>query len=369
MKRVFSCLLLCLCYLLSAQNSQNEVQFYIGDGDLTAYVVVDFNDESDDQSYVWGIRFSEENPINGEQMLQMIAHNEPEFQFEVSSGFLDRIAFHRHDSYLQPFDYWSLWYSTDGTNWSLGSWMMDDLRDNYWYGASYGFGMNVPGPTAPSEAIPAYSSQWFSSADLNSWIGSGSNRSVVVIDFGTTTLGIQDSFAIGVQYDGTINAAEVLTLIETTQSGFTYSMQNNEITSLQLGNYVHSSGNAKYYKGTNLSNWESHVDLSSINLQNGDWLGISFGLRRPFQPQQSDEILSSSGVDKSKLIYYPNPTKSNVYFETEDEIQQISLYNLVGNRLLIGKENSIDLTTFESGIYLVEVLSNSGKSVYKIIKE
>ena len=61
------------------------------------------------------------------------------------------------------------------------------------------------------------------------------------------------------------------------------------------------------------------------------------------------------------LKVYPNPSKGMVYFSS---IQDFRLFNHIGQLMLSGTSNGIDLTNFASGIYLLS--TESGKS--KIVK-
>ena len=70
------------------------------------------------------------------------------------------------------------------------------------------------------------------------------------------------------------------------------------------------------------------------------------------------------GIDENKtdLKIYPNPTNSILYLSEKAEYK---IYNMLGDIILIGNNNIIDLSSFNNGIYIFE----SEDLRTKIIKE
>lgn len=356
--------------LVVAQTASPSVAFFVGSGDQTAYFVADFKDQTDDRSYVWGIRFTAADAPTGVEMLEIIAAAEPAFSFEQSSGFLDQIAFNSHDSYAQAYDFWSLWVSGDGLDWQMAGWMSSTLENGRWYGASYGW--NNPSLEAPTYPLPAYSSQWFSLQEVALWVGEGAHESVVVIDFGTQTGETPDSFAIGIRYNGSISGNAALALIENAVESFAYTTGSNRLISMELGEFIATSPaqTASYYTGTNLSNWQSREDLTAITLGHGDWLGIGWGDRRPYWPQAYAEALASDDWHRNAVYVYPNPSAAWVYFTAQAQ-QNYELYNALGQFVAKGIGHSVDLTGLTTGVYYLHMLdSNSNlNAVFPIVKK
>ena len=90
--------------------------------------------------------------------------------------------------------------------------------------------------------------------------------------------------------------------------------------------------------------------------------------------QTGCEIL---GVNQNKLNFlmiYPNPTNGLIYIKALENIESIKLFDLNG-RLLQNKttqnvkEETIDLSSFAAGVYMVEVQTETGKSVKEIVKK
>jgi hypothetical protein len=80
-----------------------------------------------------------------------------------------------------------------------------------------------------------------------------------------------------------------------------------------------------------------------------------------------DEVVSAE-----KLLVYPNPANNVVYLKGAD-IQYVEIYNVVGTKILsqnMTDSESINIASFESGIYFVRVFDNKGiVSTTKFIKE
>ncbi len=82
-------------------------------------------------------------------------------------------------------------------------------------------------------------------------------------------------------------------------------------------------------------------------------------------------VLSTSNFDNSfTIIMYPNPAKETVIFENIDQKQHITIFNLLGQRVVdqtIDAElNSIDISGLSNGTYLVKF--NEFSEVLRLVK-
>jgi hypothetical protein len=69
---------------------------------------------------------------------------------------------------------------------------------------------------------------------------------------------------------------------------------------------------------------------------------------------------------------YPNPTNGYIYLHSEENIANIILFDMVGQKRFQRKIKNgfIDLTNLSSGIYLLRVEFSNGKTqTTKVIKE
>ena len=61
MKKITLLFLLFSTQIIFAQFNAADVKYFVGTGNKTAYLVVDFNDDYEPNSYVWGYRFNDTN--------------------------------------------------------------------------------------------------------------------------------------------------------------------------------------------------------------------------------------------------------------------------------------------------------------------
>ena len=71
---------------------------------------------------------------------------------------------------------------------------------------------------------------------------------------------------------------------------------------------------------------------------------------------------------------FPNPTREKITITSEHTIKSVSLYNSIGNQLLLVnnnennmKETKLDLSTFTKGIYLLKININNQIINHRII--
>ncbi len=78
-----------------------------------------------------------------------------------------------------------------------------------------------------------------------------------------------------------------------------------------------------------------------------------------------DELTGESG-----LVVYPNPATSRVTLENSSELQQIEVYTLSGQLIssfaTAGSSHSLDVSGFDSGIYMIRVVSRENTQVVRL---
>jgi len=83
----------------------------------------------------------------------------------------------------------------------------------------------------------------------------------------------------------------------------------------------------------------------------------------------SEGILSVTDNTKIEVVIYPNPTQSILNIDTQGTIISLRIYNILGNIIEeISGLNSIDISNLSSGIYFIEVSTDTGSSIQKFIK-
>jgi hypothetical protein len=116
---------------------------------------------------------------------------------------------------------------------------------------------------------------------------------------------------------------------------------------------------------------------------NSESTGIAIG-----QPNSSDEafgfrrfacivsdfmptILTNNEFNQKIFSIYPNPTKNTITINSNFEINEIAIFNAIGQQVLKSKQSTIDIEILQKGFYFVKILSTDGKTVgmKKILKQ
>ena len=84
-------------------------------------------------------------------------------------------------------------------------------------------------------------------------------------------------------------------------------------------------------------------------------------------------VLNTNNFTISKVKLYPNPTSNVLNIESLGTIQTISVYNVLGqeviNKALNSASTSLDVSSLNSGIYVVKTVVDGVTSSTKFIKQ
>ena len=84
-------------------------------------------------------------------------------------------------------------------------------------------------------------------------------------------------------------------------------------------------------------------------------------------------ILSSDNFAVSQVKLYPNPTASTLNIEALANIQSIAIYNIIGQEVMTKEANSstisLDVSSLNSGVYVIKTMIDGNVSSTKFIKE
>ncbi len=370
MKRITLVFLLLVSQIIFAQFTAQDVKFFVGTGDQTAYLVVDFKDGTEDRSYAWGYRFNEVDEPIFLDMLMAVQAAEPAFTIDQTGGFLNDIYYNDHSAEGGNPDYWSTWQGDSSTTFAMNGGVGEDVEDGIWYGCSYGF--SNPTSQAPATPIAAYSSLWLDPATITSTVGSGSKSIMVIVDFGTETDGVADSYAAKVLYDGAMTAELALQTLQTSTSTFQFEYTNNAVTEV---NYEQTSVvntadvQWKMFAGTNLSNWKS-IATTTTAIPENTLLGLRFGNIRPITPQNANvAFLSTETFTASNFSIYPNPATSTISISSNENYETVSVYNMMGAEVISTTGDSVNVENLASGLYILKLSNNSQSVTKRFIKK
>lgn len=132
-----------------------DVDVWVGSGQDTAVLVIDFQDGSAIPSYAWGYLYS--GTVTGETMLNDIAAADPDLDVVIDGGFLMNITYNGHAGLYNSPNYWSTWSGTNLGNWTLNMGVSATLNNGDLFGCSYtDFAPALrPGYPAPAEVAAA----------------------------------------------------------------------------------------------------------------------------------------------------------------------------------------------------------------------
>lgn len=82
-------------------------------------------------------------------------------------------------------------------------------------------------------------------------------------------------------------------------------------------------------------------------------------------------VLSSDKFTKANFTIYPNPATEvlNIELQNDATLENVTIYNNLGQKIKTVKQNTVDVSTLAKGLYFVEVTTNQGKASKKIIVE
>jgi hypothetical protein len=134
---------------LSAQFTQDDVTYWVGEGENSAVLVIDFNQGDAEESLAWGFRFDGET--TGGDMLEAIDQSDVAMRVNAEA-FLNDIFYITKTGVGGAPDYWGTWSSDNGTEWESNSGLGEPVTDGGWFGCTY---TDFNPAVAPAEPIAA----------------------------------------------------------------------------------------------------------------------------------------------------------------------------------------------------------------------
>ncbi len=83
--------------------------------------------------------------------------------------------------------------------------------------------------------------------------------------------------------------------------------------------------------------------------------------------------LSADNFDRTELAVYPNPVKDVLKFSYSENITEVAIFNLLGQKVMVKAMNApdgqVDMSQLASGAYIVKVSAGNDTKSIKVIKE
>lgn len=112
-----------------------DVEFWVGTGQDSAVLIIDFQDAAGASSFAWGYRF--DGTVTGEAMLNAIASADASMEVSLAGGFLSDILYDGFAGIGGSPNYWSTWSATNLGNWSMNSGIGTVVTNGMLFGCSY----------------------------------------------------------------------------------------------------------------------------------------------------------------------------------------------------------------------------------------
>ena len=135
---------------------------------------------------------------------------------------------------------------------------------------------------------------------------------------------------------------------------------------LQANNY----GGTKIDKGVSILKYNDSTSVIIANTKSDDiQIPINYG---QYDLWILDTVFSNNSTSiksientKNSILVFPNPASNKIYITSQNEtIKSISIYGIQGSLLKSystnSKEISLDVSTFSSGVYLLQIVSERG---------
>ncbi|VXA94622.1 Por secretion system C-terminal sorting domain-containing protein [Flavobacterium sp. 9AF] len=117
----------------------------------------------------------------------------------------------------------------------------------------------------------------------------------------------------------------------------------------------------------------TQIDIDPLSSAGNQLItGNTNGSNDIFITKLSQATLMNDNFAKNEgIIYYPNPVKDIFIFESNEEIASVELFTLSGSKINTEiRNNSIDISHLQSGMYIVKAITFDGKQfTNKIIKK
>ncbi|MDB4225727.1 T9SS type A sorting domain-containing protein [Algibacter sp.] len=151
-------------------------------------------------------------------------------------------------------------------------------------------------------------------------------------------------------------------------------INNTNFTDVQIGNLLSYSGSQTLTQYSSVAPYVSGVaegdsNILSINSNITD----TFNARRfSISVIEVNNTLSNNDFNQNNVSIYPNPVKDVLTIETNNTLKGVSVYNINGSRVFDIKNVSskiIDLSTLNSGMYILKIETNETTEYKRLIKK
>lgn len=215
-------LAVCSCFVTNAQIEPERIKYWIGSGQDTAYLAVNYQDAYDMNAYIWGYLFDGDK--TGKDLLLDVGSEEVNLFTKVTTE-IDSIA---KSAYTYGTNSESSSWNAFTSDISLGTWNSGGINDNLSNGVVFGVAFHadetVEGDVShPGNAVVYGESPTFHDESISKvkyFVGEGDKQTVAIFDFKNSNY--SKSLAFGVHYNEGETLLDVLTTLQNEYEAFSF---------------------------------------------------------------------------------------------------------------------------------------------------
>lgn len=125
---------------------------------------------------------------------------------------------------------------------------------------------------------------------------------------------------------------------------------------------------------------DEEINYNTLIVNNTYYIRVySYGATTPPNPTFNLKVWTSSTLsiddieDQNGFTYFPNPVKNTLNLKAHNNIQNVSIYNMLGQEVVRTSPNSVnnevDMSSLQAGAYIVRVTINDNTKTIRIIKQ
>lgn len=345
-----------------------DVDFWVGTGADSAVLVIDFVESTygEAATFAYGVKFN--GSITGAQMLALVDAADVNLNVNASA-FLNDITYNNFSGIGGNPDYWGTFSGTNMSDWTFNAGISTSVSNGGWFGCTYG----AWPPRRPFIPTPANDPAAITFDDVQSWVGTGTDSAVVVIDFNDGTN--PDAFIFGYLFNGTATGQDALNALATL-SHLDIDMSGGYLNDITYYTHAGIGGTNGWYWGTwsaeNNGNWVMNDGIGT-SLSNGDWFGCSFTdwdpAVYPGTPAAAPNTADVAKVKADVFAAYPNPVKDKLHIQGAKGT--LTVADVTGKVIYSAAHtgfSSVDFSKWNTGMYLVSIESNGVVATQTVVK-
>jgi len=215
----------------------------------------------------------------------------------------------------------------------------------------------------------------FNEVNVEDWIGTGQNEAIFVVDFDSDPVGMDSTFAWGVNFESdSINGLEILTLIEQYNADFTFTAGGVFLDNIAYAKngQTYTNPNSGWFsiiESMDGENWEWNNGITD-NIGNGQWYGMVAMNTVTYEAEINVPILTNiqGSMVAESFEVYPNPSSAKLNIKLSQPAD-IIITDYTGQIVYksVSKSETVDVSNFAAGMYIVTIVQSNSAKTQKVI--